>query len=411
MSRVLIVGGGAAGLLAAGTAAQNGAEVTVIEHQSRPARKVMITGKGRCNVTNDADLQQLIQNVPRNGRFLYSAFSSFTPQDICDLLAEHGVPTKVERGNRVFPVSDKAVDVVDALVAFAKSAGARFVQARVTDLIIDDGVCKGVVCEDGRTLESDAVCVCTGGASYPRTGSTGDGYRLASQAGHTVVPIRPSLVPLCVREYDCSQMQGLSLKNCTLSVVDTESGKTIFKELGEMMFTHFGVTGPLVLSASAHMTQMIPARYQLLLDLKPALTKEQLSDRLMRELDAHKNASANTMLATLLPRSMIPVMAARCGLSLHQPCHAVTKECRLRLLEQLKCFTMTVDGFRPIDEAIVTSGGVHVKEIDAKTMASKLVSGLYFAGEVLDVDAYTGGFNLQIAFSTGAAAGRAMAFA
>ncbi|MBE6763241.1 MAG: NAD(P)/FAD-dependent oxidoreductase [Ruminococcaceae bacterium] len=409
MSRVLVIGGGAAGLLAAGTAAQWGAEVTVLERNPRLARKVMITGKGRCNVTNASDLQQLIAHVPRNGRFLYSAFSNFTSEDIRELLSQYGVETKVERGNRVFPVSDKAVDVVDALVRFVHANGVRVRQARVTDLILDNGVCGGVIDEDGTRYEADAVIVCTGGLSYPRTGSTGDGYHLAKQAGHTVTTLLPSLVPLCTREYDVTQMQGLSLKNCTLRVTDTVTGKTVFEELGEMMFTHFGVTGPLVLSASAHMKDMAVGRYILSIDLKPALSEQQLSDRLLRELEAHKHATVATMLATLLPRSMVKVMADRSGLQASAPCHSVTREQRLRLLEKLKNFTLTVEAFRPIDEAVITSGGVEVKEVDAKTMASRLVDGLYFAGEVLDVDAYTGGYNLQIAFSTGAAAGRAAA--
>ncbi len=409
MTRVLVIGGGAAGLLAAGTAAEYGADVTILERNPRLARKVMITGKGRCNVTNASDLQGLIAHIPRNGRFLYSALSSFGPEDICSLLETQGVPTKVERGHRVFPVSDKAVDVVDALVAFAKQNGVKVKQAQVQSLCLEDGRCTGVVDSQGVPYEADAVIVCTGGLSYPRTGSTGDGYRLATQAGHTVTPLRPSLVPLCTREYDVSQMQGLSLKNCTLRVYDRQKSKPVFEELGEMMFTHFGVTGPLVLSASAHMGDMETGRYTLSIDLKPALSEQQLSDRLIRELETYKKSNISTMLTTLLPRSMVPVVAARCGLTLSSACHTVTKEQRLRMVDKLKHFTLTVEAFRPIDEAVVTSGGVEVKEIDAKTMSSKLVQGLYFAGEVLDVDAYTGGFNLQIAFSTGAAAGRAAA--
>jgi len=408
MKQVIVVGAGAAGLIAAGVAARNGADVTVIERNARPARKVMITGKGRCNVTNQCSIQEFIENTPSNGRFLYSALSSFGPQDICALLEEYGVQTKVERGNRVFPISDKAVDVVDAPVAFAKKNGARFKQGRVCQLLTEDGCCKGVVTEDGETLFADAVMVCTGGLSYPGTGSTGDGYTLAKQAGHTIVATRPSLVPLCIREYDCSSMQGLSLKNCVLKLIDTTSNKVLFEDMGEMMFTHFGVTGPLVLSASAHMRQMSSGRYCLELDLKPALSEKQLDDRLIKEINAHKNAAISTMLATLLPRSMIAVVAGRASLALSAPCHTITKEQRLRLLTVLKAFLMTVEDFRPISEAIVTAGGVSVKEINAKTMESKLVNGLYFAGEVLDVDAYTGGFNLQIAFSTGYAAGNAI---
>ncbi len=409
MSKVLVIGGGAAGLLAAGTAAMYGTDVTVIERNSRPARKVMITGKGRCNVTNDCDLQEMIANIPSNGRFLYSALSSFGPEDIRDLLMQYGVETKVERGNRVFPVSDKAVDVVDALVSYAKSNGVSFVCDRVVELVIHNQRCVGAVCESGKSFSADAVILCTGGASYPRTGSTGDGYRLAQNAGHSIVPIRPSLVPLVTREYDCLQMQGLSLKNVELTAEDTVTGKTVFEEMGEMMFTHFGVTGPLVLSASSHIREMTPGRYRLHIDLKPALTEQQLDDRLVRELSQHKNATIATALATLLPRSMVSVAAARWRVPLYTQCNAVTKEQRMQLLRLLKDFAVTVEGYRPIDEAIITSGGVNVKEVNAKTMESRLVSSLYFAGELLDVDAYTGGFNLQIAFSTGFAAGKAAA--
>ncbi len=409
MTRVLVVGGGAAGLMAAGTAALYGADVTVLERNTRMARKVMITGKGRCNVTNHTDLQGLIANVPTNGRFLYSAFSSFDPDDVCALLEQYGVQTKVERGNRVFPVSDKAVDVVDALVAFARANGVKFVQAHITKLIINDGVCVGVEDDRGQQWFGDRVLIGTGGASYPQTGSTGDGYTLAKQAGHHVTPIVPSLVPLCTKEYDSTAMQGLSLRNVTLSAVDTLNDKVVYREMGEMMFTHFGVTGPLVLSASAHLRPMQPDRYRLDIDLKPALSIEQLDDRLVREIAAHQNATFATMLLTLVPRSMAPVIAGRVGLAMNKPCHSITKEQRARLNRVLKTFSVTVTDFRPITEAIVTSGGIDVKEISSKTMESKIISHLYFAGEILDVDAYTGGFNLQIAFSTGAAAGRAMA--
>ena len=409
MTRVLVVGGGAAGLIAAGTAAMYGADVTLLERNPRMARKVMITGKGRCNVTNQTDLQGLIAHVPTNGRFLYSAFSLFSPDDIRALLEQYGVQTKTERGNRVFPVSDKAVDVVDALVAFAHNNGVRFSQARVTSLLLENGVCVGVSDDQGRQWVADRVLIATGGASYPQTGSTGDGYLLAKEAGHTVTPILPSLVPLCAKEYDCTSMQGLSLKNVVLTAIDTASGKSVYREMGEMMFTHFGVTGPLVLSASAHLRPMQPERYRLEIDLKPALSTEQLDDRLVREIASHHKSSIGTMLLTLVPRTIAPVIAARSGLPMNKPCHSVTKEQRIRLGAVLKSFAVTVTDFRPISEAIVTSGGVDVKEISSKTMASKRVSQLYFAGEVLDVDAYTGGFNLQIAFSTGAAAGRAMA--
>ena len=407
--RALIVGGGAAGLMAAGFAAEGGHAVTVIERNPRPARKVMITGKGRCNVTNNCTVDDCVAHIPRNGRFLYSALSALPPQEVMALVEAQGVPLKTERGGRVFPVSDKAVDVVDALVAFAKRRGARFVQGRVTALHLTDGACDGVTLEDGRTLAADAVAVCTGGLSYPVTGSTGDGYQLARQAGHTVLPPRASLIPLNCAEADCAAMQGLSLKNVTLTAEDTTSGKRLYRELGEMLFTHFGVSGPLVLTASAHMDDASPGRYRLHIDLKPALSPEQLDARLLRELAAERNRAMGNMLPALLPRSMVVPALARAAIPPEKPCRDLSREERHRLAAVLKDWTLTVTGTRPVEEAIVTAGGVNVREINARTMASKLVSGLYFAGEVLDVDGYTGGYNLQIAFATGAAAGRAIA--
>lgn len=404
--KVLVVGGGAAGLMAAGFAARNGHTVTVVERNARPARKVMITGKGRCNLTNACAVEDCVANTLRNGKFLYSAFAAFPPQEVMALLESMGVPLKIERGNRVFPVSDKAVDVVDALNAFADKGKTLRVQGRVTGLLLKEGVCFGARLEDGRELLADAVIVCTGGVTYPQTGSTGDGYRLAQQAGHTVVPPRPSLSALCCAEADCGDMQGLSLKNAGLTVEDTVRGKTLYRDFGEMLFTHFGVSGPTVLSASAHMADMQAGRYRLHVDLKPALSAEQLDARLVRELAAEQNRALGNMLTALLPRSMVVPAAARAGLDPARKCHTVSREERRRLAQVLKDWTVTVTDFRPITEAIITAGGVSVKEIDAKTMASKLVKGLYFAGEVLDVDAYTGGFNLQIAFATGAAAGR-----
>ncbi len=404
--RVIVIGGGAAGLMAAGFAAQSGHRVVLIERNARPARKVMITGKGRCNLTNACTVEECVANTPRNGRFLYSAFSAFPPQAVMTLVESYGVPLKTERGNRVFPVSDKAVDVVDALTAFADKGKPLRVQGRVTELLLDNGVCFGVRLEDGSEQTADAVIVCTGGMSYPQTGSTGDGYRLAEQAGHAVVPPRPSLVPLTCREADCAAMQGLSLKNAALTVEDTVRGKVLYRDFGEMLFTHFGVSGPMVLSASAHMTAMASGRYRLHIDLKPALSAEQLDVRLVRELTAEQNRAVGNMLPLLLPRSMVVPACERAALSPARKCHTVSREERRRLAAVLKDWVVTVEDFRPISEAIVTSGGVSVKEVNAKTMASKLVQGLYFAGEVLDVDAYTGGFNLQIAFATGAAAGR-----
>ncbi|MBQ8684297.1 MAG: NAD(P)/FAD-dependent oxidoreductase [Clostridia bacterium] len=402
---VLVIGGGAAGCLAAGAAGRRGHTVTVVERNSRPARKVMITGKGRCNVTNNCTVDRFIANVPENGRFLYSALTAFTPQDMMALLEEQGVPLKTERGDRVFPVSDKAVDVVDGLVKYAKGGGARFIEGRVTALCLEDGVCTGVRLEDGHVLEADRVIVATGGCSYPGTGSTGDGYTLARQAGHTVVEPRPSLVALDSADLFCADMQGLSLKNCGLQVKDNEKNKVIYSDLGEMLFTHFGVSGPMVLSASAHMRQMKPGRYTLWIDWKPGLSPEQLDDRILRDFGERNNMDLGNALGKLLPRLLIPVMLRLVKINPNKKCNAVTREERQRLVSGIKGMPVVIEGFRPLAEAIVTAGGVSVKEINARTMESKLVSGLYFAGEVLDVDAYTGGFNLQIAFSTGMAAG------
>ena len=405
---VIVVGGGAAGLMAAGAAARGGHTVTVVERNSRPARKVMITGKGRCNATNNCTVDEFIRNVPENGRFLYSALNAFSPDDAMALFEELGVPLKTERGNRVFPVSDKAVDIVDALVRYAREGGARITEGRVTDLVITDGVCAGVQLEDGSTLSADAVIVATGGCSYPVTGSTGDGYTLARQAGHTIVEPRPSLVALESPDPFCMEMQGLSLKNCGLQVWDHEKKKAIYSDLGEMLFTHFGVSGPMVLSASAHMRQMDPGRYTLYIDWKPGLTPEQLDARILRDFAERSNMDLGNALGKLLPRLLIPVMLRQAQISPHKKCNAVTREERQRLAARIKRMPVRVEGFRPIAEAIVTAGGVSVKEINAKTMESKLLPGLYFAGEVLDVDAYTGGFNLQIAYSTGMAAGNAI---
>ena len=403
---VIVVGGGASGLLAAGFAAEAGARVTLIERNERPARKVMITGKGRCNLTNDCDLPELIAHVPQNGRFLYSAFRAFMPRDMMELVEAQGVPLKVERGNRVFPVSDKAVDVVDALASFARERGVQMVHDCVTELIIDNNTCRGVRGESGDEYPADAVIVCTGGMSYPATGSTGDGYALAQRAGHTIVPPRGSLVPLVSDDAVCLQAQGLSLKNCALTVTDTHTGKIIYTDFGEMLFTHFGVSGPMVLSASAHMRGTEEDRYRLSIDLKPALSPEELDRRLVRDFQEYRNLDLQNALSRLLPRSLIAPVLTRAGLTGSTKCHSVTREQRAALASVVKSLTISIRGPRPVEEAIVTSGGVSVKEIEPGSMQSKLCRNLYFAGEVLDVDAYTGGFNLQIAFSTGVAAGR-----
>ena len=406
--QIVVVGGGAAGLMAAGCAARRGHEVTVLEKNARMARKVGITGKGRCNVTNNCTVPACIEHIPGGGRFLYSALSRFSPQDTVAFFEGQGVPLKTERGNRVFPCSDKALDIVDALVRYAREGGCRFRRGRAVSLRVEDGVCTGVGLEDGTVLDAYAVILCTGGLSYPATGSTGDGYRLARQAGHTIVPPRPSLVPLAAEDSFCADMQGLSLKNCAIRAVDNRTGREAAREFGEMLFTHFGLSGPMILSASAHMREMEPGRYTVFIDWKPALSAEQLDSRLLRELDEGKNRDFSHILAGLLPRKSIPVFAALADIPLQKKGNAVTREERRRLAAILKEFPVRIHGFRPVEEAIVTAGGVSLKEVDAKTMASKLVSGLYFAGELLDLDGYTGGFNLQIAFSTGMAAGNSV---
>ena len=404
--KVIVIGAGASGLMAAGTAAENGHNVVLVERNDKVARKVMITGKGRCNVTNNCTLiNDLIQNVPTNGRFLYGAFSKFMPIDTMEFFEDMGVALKVERGNRVFPESDKAVEIVDALNAFSSDAGVKRIKGRATSLIAENGEIKGVKLEDSEEISADAVIVATGGASYPLTGSTGDGYELAKQVGHTVTELKPSLVPLVCHEGFCMDLQGLSLRNIEITVLDTDTYKEVYKDFGEMLFTHFGVSGPLVLSASSHMKDIKPRKYEIHIDLKPALSYEQLDKRIQRDFLENSNKNFINALDALLPKKLVPVIVKLSGIKPAVKVNQITKQQRSELVNLLKDLKVTVNGFRPIEEAIVTSGGVSVKEIDPKTMESKLVKGLYFAGEVIDVDAYTGGFNLQIAFSTGKLAG------
>jgi len=402
--RVAVIGGGAAGMMAAASAAEYGASVTLYERNDRFGKKLRITGKGRCNLTNDCGMEDFLANVPRNPRFLYAALSGFSTEDTKAHFEALGVSLKTERGRRVFPVSDRAADIVAAMEKYCRDLGVDMVNRRVTGLVIEDGRVCGV--KAGSAVENfDAVIVCTGGKSYPLTGSDGDGYRFAEQAGHTVVPLRPSLVPIVCAGNICSRMQGLSLKNVTLRMVDTQNGKTVYEEFGEMMFTHFGITGPLVLSASAHVPDLAPGRYEAHIDLKPALDEKTLNDRILSDFSKEINKNFENALDALLPRKMIPLMVEASGIDPYKKVHSITREERRALVSTFKCFRVCPTGFRPIDEAIVTSGGVSVKEVSPKTMESKLVGGLYFAGEILDVDAYTGGFNLQIAFSTGRLAG------
>lgn len=417
--RLIIVGGGAAGLMAAVTAADclpvGTGNILLIEKNGRVGKKLLITGKGRCNVTNSCGREEFFENIPTNPRFLYSAFSAFSNTDVMGFFEGLGVPLKVERGSRVFPVSDRAEDIVAAFERALRLRRDRIEMknAEVTGILTEDDPDipgkKRVtgVRTSGENIYGNAVLIAAGGASYPGTGSDGSGYRLAGEAGHTVIPLRPSLVPLVCREDWCRDLMGLSLKNVVLTLRKRGSDKKVFSELGEMLFTHFGVSGPLVLSASGHMNKGSPGDYFIEIDLKPALDEKKLDERLQRDLSEFSARDFSNSLGKLLPRKLIPVIVRLSGIPGDRKANEVTREERRRLGGLLKCLTLNVKDFRPLSEAIVTGGGVKVSEIDPKTMGSKLIKGLYFAGEVIDVDAYTGGFNLQIAFSTGAAAGKA----
>ncbi len=397
MNDIIIIGGGAAGCMAAIQAARFGKSVLVFERNDYLGRKLRITGKGRCNVTNNSSVEEHMKNIPVNPRFMYSSFSNFNAEDTMNFFEELGVSLKTERGNRVFPVSDNAEDIVNALKYEMKNLGVKVIHKRVKSLIIEDGVCRGVRA-DGEEYLSNAVLVASGGKSYPNTGSTGDGYKFAESAGHTVTELKPSLIPLVSPDKYCAELMGLSLRNVTLNLYDRD--KLIYTELGEMLFTHFGVTGPLVLSASSHIREMESDRYNLLIDLKPGLDYEQLDARIRRDFSENLNRDFANGIRKLLPAKLIPVIIGLSGISPEQKVNGITREQRTEFGKLIKAFPVKVSGFRPIDEAIITSGGVSVKEIDPRTMESKLVSGLYFAGEIIDIDAYTGGFNLQIAFST-----------
>lgn len=407
MSSVIVIGGGAAGLMAAGTAASLGADVTVFEKNKRPGRKLCITGKGRCNVTNNCSVNTFIENVITNPRFMYSAINAFDCADTISFFEDLGVPLKTERGNRVFPQSDKATDIVAALERYIKTEGVSVLSPlTVKKLIIEDSAVKGVIDEKGTKHYCDAVIVATGGASYPLTGSTGDGYALAQQAGHTVIKPSPSLIPLTCKGddlKDCKEMQGLSLRNVGVRLL--KNNKTCYEDFGEMLFTHFGVSGPTILSASAYIKDIETGEYSISIDLKPALSPEKLDDRVLRDFEKYKNREISNSLGDLLPSSMISVVINRLGIDPETRCNSITRVQRSELISLLKDFRLKVCGTRPIDEAIITRGGVKTSEITPATMESKICKGLYFCGEVIDVDAYTGGFNLQIAFSTGRLAG------
>lgn len=404
----IIIGGGPAGMMAAITAAGYGKSVLLLEKGKRCGFKLSITGKGRCNVTNNCTREEFFENIPTNPKFLFSAYSRFSSQDCMDFFERLGVPLKTERGNRVFPVSDKAEDIVAALVQACRDYGVDTVFKRAEEIIIEDGAVKGVKCFGGTVYHADSVLIACGGASYPKTGSDGDGYRLAEKAGHSITEIRPSLIPIVSDDEYCSEMMGLSLKNCTLTLKDMQNGKTVYTEMGEMLFTHFGVSGPIVLSASSHIPKIEKGRYKIFIDLKPALDEKKLDERILRDFGEIPNRIFANSLSKLLPAKMIPVVVKLSGIDGQKQVNAVTKQERTALVTLLKAFPVSVDGFRPISEAIVTGGGVNTSEVSPKTMESKIVKGLYFAGEVLDLDAYTGGFNLQIAFSTGYCAGMNM---
>ena len=403
--RVLVIGGGAAGMMAAISAAEKGAAVTLLEPNERLGKKLNITGKGRCNVTNDADLPTLLANVPKNGKFLYSVFSRFDGRDTIAFFEGLGVPLKTERGNRVFPVSDRAFDVSGALEKRLRALKVRLVRDRAVSLDVEDGAVTGAAGEKER-YSADAVILATGGVSYPATGSTGEGHRMAKAAGHTVPPLQGSLVPL--RDFGVGrQMQGLSLRNVGLTVY--ENDKKIYTDFGEMLFTHFGVSGPLILSASAHMRHFEKKAYRIEIDLKPALDEQQLDKRLLSDFTKYANSDFCNALDDLLPQKLIPVIVEAAEIPPHQKVHDLTKEQRRGLLQLMKHFPVAIAGPCPVTDAIITSGGIKISEINPTTMESKLVKGLYFAGELIDVDAYTGGFNLQIAWATGRAAGIAAA--
>lgn len=403
MKSVIVVGAGAAGMMAAGTCIQNGAKVIIIEKNEIVGKKLRITGKGRCNITNNCEPQDFIRNVTSNGKFLYSSINNFSPAETIKFFEKNGLRVKTERGNRVFPESDKAIDVVIVLKEFIKKC--KLLRSCVKSLLIDNGKCIGVKNDLGEKIFADSVIIATGGKSYPLTGSTGDGYELAKQAGHTIVDIKPSLVPLVIKENWCKDLQGLSLKNIKVKLINKDKNKAVYEDFGEMLFTHFGVSGPVILSLSAHINKGDLKKYEITIDLKPALDFIQLDKRLVRDFEKYHNRNFINSLADLLPRKLIPVIVKLSLIPYNKMCNEITKDERHNLARLLKSLTLNIENFRPIDEAIITAGGISTKEINPKTMESKYVEGLYFCGEILDVDAYTGGYNLQIAFSTGVLAG------
>ena len=398
----IIIGGGPAGMFAAITAAGEGQKVLLLERNDRLGKKLLITGKGRCNVTNNCTAQEVLQNTPRNGRFLFSAMTAFPPEKIMNFFENNGCALKTERGNRVFPISDRSQSILECLQKELRRKGVTVQTARVKSILTEEGRAVGVVTQSGE-VRAKWVILATGGVSYPTTGSTGDGYAMAEALGHTIVPAQGSLVPLETEGHDCQDMQGLALRNCAVKLMNGK-GKVLYKDFGELLFTHFGVSGPTVLSASCHLKG---EGCRLVIDLKPALEDNKLDERIQRDLEVYKNRSMENSLTDLLPRSMIPVVLRRLEIDPSMQANSLTRQKRRALVELLKAFSVTITGKRPVAEAIITSGGVKTGEIDPKTMESKKVPGLYFAGEIIDCDAYTGGFNLQIAWATAHAAARA----
>ena len=418
--KVVVIGGGPAGMLAAISAAKEKNEVIILEKMNSLGRKLLITGKGRCNITSSLSIDEFINNIPGNGRFLYSAFQNYTNEDILDLLKKNGVETKVERGNRIFPVSDKSLDVLEAFIKELNRNNIKVItNAKVIDIIISNETVEAAKYLDidnkEKIVSADKIVLATGGKSYPNTGSTGDGYMLAQKLGHTITKIRASLVPLeCSNESlkICKSMQGLSLRNVNMKFADSTNNKTIYEDFGELLFTHFGVSGPTILSGSAHLLRykdvddlLRQNKIKLVIDLKPALDYEKLDLRLLRDFEENKNKAFKNSLDELLPKKMIETFIKLSNIDENKKVNSITKKERENLVKLIKNFEITICDFRPIEEAIITAGGINIKEINPKTMESKLVKNLYFAGEIIDVDAYTGGFNLQIAYSTGYTAG------
>ena len=416
MAKVIVVGGGPAGMMAAITAAEKGNDVTIIEKMPMFGKKLLITGKGRCNITSSLYMSEFIKNTPGNGKFLYSAFQNYTNQDIIEFLKKQGLEVKEERGNRIFPVTDKSVDVLNCFKKRIDELKIKYkLNTKVEKVLIKNN--EVIAIRTNRDIiQTNKIILATGGKSYPLTGSTGDGYKIAKDIGHTIVTIKPSLVPMEVYEKEmCKKLQGLSLRNVGIKIIDNDRKKIVYEDFGEMIFTHFGISGPIILSGSAHLVKykdidyLLKKKYvEIKIDLKPALTEEQLDDRILRDFSEVKNKQFKHSLGKLLPQKMIPVIIELSKIDENKKVNEVTKEERKKLVQLLKNFTITIKDFRPVEEAIITCGGINTKEIDPKTMESKIIKGLYFAGEIIDVDSYTGGFNLQIAYSTGYTAGLLM---